>query len=207
LSSTVVSRNPGNYLNLLREQYGLLKDAVDGFYAGNGAKANDAAVRIRTLVHNTAKSTALLSLIAPNYMKLSIYHRTKKFTHPNAVFVLHQPIQVSADGTAKFIRDDFTNPDYELVPLERWWTENYLVIGAIGSSKRQVILDLANKDGGAHVDPEVPYRHAAASEPPLIIGLNEHAVRPNLARSTVAQAGNELLNYLERHFPSVKEIG
>jgi hypothetical protein len=54
-------------------------------------------------------------------------------------------------------------------------------------------------------DPKVPFRHAAASEPPLILGLNEHAVRPNLARSTVAQAGNELVDYLERHFPFVKE--
>jgi hypothetical protein len=80
-----------------------------------------------------------------------------------------------------------------------------LVIGAVRSSKKEVVLDVANKDGGAHVDPEVPSRHAAASEPPLIFGLNENAVRPNLARSTVAQAGNELLDYIERHFPSVKE--
>jgi hypothetical protein len=200
-----VTRSASGYAQLLKDQYTLLKDSVDDFYAGHEVKANDAAVRIRTLVHNTPRSTALLPLIAPNYMELSIYHRTKRLTHPRAVFVLQQPVQISSDGKSKFIRDDFTNPDYELVPLERWWTEDYLVIGAIGSSKRQVVLDLADKDGGAHVDPKVPFRHAAASEPPLIFGLNEHAVRPNLARSTVAQAGNELLNYLERYFPVVKD--
>jgi hypothetical protein len=54
------------------------------------------------------------------------------------------------------------------------------------------------------VDPDVPLRHVATSEPPLIFALDEHAVRPNLARSTVAQAGNELLEYLERNFPVVK---
>jgi hypothetical protein len=194
-------------LNLLKDQYGLLKDAVDGFYAGNEAKANDVAVRIRTLVHNTDQSKALLSRVATNYKDLPIYHRANTTHHPKAVFVLNQPIQMGSDGKSKFIRDDFTSPDYILVSLERWWNEDYLVIGAIRSSKKQVVLDVANKDGGAHVDPEVPLRHVAASEPPLIFSVNENAVRPNLARSTVAQAGNELLNYLERHFPSIKEIG
>jgi hypothetical protein len=133
-------------------------------------------------------------------MDLLIYHRINT-ANPKAVFVLKQPIAMSGDGKSKFIRDDFSNSDYSLVPLRRWWTEDYLTIGTVRSSKKQVVLDVANKDGGAHVDPDVPVRHVAASEPPLIFGLNEHAVRPNLARSTVAQAGNELLEYLERNFP------
>ena len=57
------------------------------------------------------------------------------------------------------------------------------------------------KDGGAHVDPDVPRRHVIASEPPFVIGVTkDNLVRPNFARLTVAQAGNELLDYLYRHF-------
>ena len=41
----MVTRTPAGYLQLLTEQYGLLKDAVDGFYSGIEAKANDVAVR------------------------------------------------------------------------------------------------------------------------------------------------------------------
>src|ERR1700724_1460585 len=103
-----VIRSASGYAQLLKDQYGLLKGSVDDFYAGHEAKANDAAGRIRTMVHNTAKSTALLSLIAPNYMTLAIYHRTKRRIHPRAVFVLQQPVQISSDGKSKFIRDDFT---------------------------------------------------------------------------------------------------
>jgi len=103
-STTIVSRNQIGYLRLLKDQYVLLKDAVDGFYAGNEAKANDASIRIRTLVHNTDRgSTALLSFVAANYMELPIYHRAKETFRPKAVFVLKQPIQLSADGTSKFI--------------------------------------------------------------------------------------------------------
>jgi hypothetical protein len=77
-------------------------------------------------------------------------------------------------------------------------------MGTVRSSKKQVVLDLGNKDGGAHVDEEIPPRHAIASRPPVLLGVNENFVQPNLARATVAQAGAELQEYLERHFPSVK---
>ena len=66
------------------------------------------------------------------------------------------------------------------------------------SSKKNVVLDVANIDGGAHVDPNIPLRHAAASEPLFQFGVNENFVRPNLARVTVAQAGHELLDYIVR---------
>jgi hypothetical protein len=197
----MVVRNQAEYIKLLKDQYDLLKDAVSDFYAGKEARANDVAVRIRVLVHNTQTSKALLSYLTADYMKMLIYHKPTRL--PNAVFVLKQPIRFGGDGKCEAIRDDFTNVSYELVPLERWWTEDYLVIGRIRSSKKQVVLDVANKDGGAHVDEEVPVRHAAASKPPVAFGVNRNPIRPNLARSTVAQAGNELLDFIERHFPSI----
>jgi hypothetical protein len=107
---------------------------------------------------------------------------------------------MSGDDTAKFIKDDLSSSQHELVTLEKWWTDEYLIIGQVRSSKKQVVLDVANKDGGAHVDPDVPAWHVAASEPPFAFGVNEKFVQPNLARVTVAQAGNELLDYMERHF-------
>lgn len=201
----MVLRHQSNYLVLLQDQYDLLKDAVEGFYAGREAKANDIAVRIRTLVHHTGDeprdSRSLLSFVNPNYLDLDIYHKPPSST---AIWSISQPIRLSGDGKSGFIRDDFSSPNYVLVPLKRWWTEQYLIIGSMRSSKKQLVLDVANKDGGAHVDNEVPARHAMASEPPFLIGLNENVVRPNLARSAVAQAGNELLNYLERHFAQVR---
>jgi hypothetical protein len=130
---------------------------------------------------------------------LNIYH---KLPSRDADYVVNQRIRLSGDGAAKIDRDDFTSIAYTLVPPKRWWNEEYLIMGGTRSSKKQIVLDVANKDGGAHVDSKVPISHAVASEPPLVLGRNEKAIRPNLARSTVAQAGNELLNYIERHFPS-----
>lgn len=195
----MISRSQAGNLQLLKDQYVLLKGSVDEFYAGVNANAIEIAVRIRTLVHNTSSSHAFLATIDPNYRNLNIYRRTP--SNPKVVFAIPSGIQMSGDGTAKFIKDDFSSPQHELVTLERWWTEEYLIIGNVRSSKKDVVLDVANKDGGAHVDPiGVPARHAAASEPPFAFGVNENFTRPNLARVTVAQAGNELLDYISRHF-------
>lgn len=197
-----VTRNPQGYSELLRDQYSLLRGSVIAFYEGNSAAALDIAVRLRTLVHfpeakpGQEPHPPFLSLINPDYAGLSIYH---KLPTPGAVLAVNQAFVIS-NSVTKFIREDFTSPSYALVPLERWWSEEYLALGTIRSSKKQVILDVANKDGGAHVDIDVPIRHAAASEPPILLGTEGEFIRPNLARTTVAQAGNELVEYLECHF-------
>src|SRR5215469_1578776 len=166
----MVTRSPSGNARLLKDQYVLLKDSVEDFYAGVEARAIEIAVRIRTLVHETDKSHAFLATIDPNYRSRDIYRRIPP--SPKVVFAIPAGIQMSGDGTAKFIKDDFSSGQHELVSLERWWTEQYLVIGTVRSSKKDVVLDVANKDGGAHVDPNIPIRHAAASEPPLQFGVN-----------------------------------
>ncbi len=197
----MVTRSPAGNAKVLKDQYDLLKDSVADYYAGFEAKAVEVAVRIRTLVHDTDKSHAFLGTIEPNFQKLDIYRKPP--APKDVVFSIPMRIQVSGDGTSKILKDDFTLGFHELVPLERWWTEEYLIIGTVRSSRRRVVLDVANTDGGAHVEPKVPTRHVVASEPPLHFGMNENSVRPNLAWSTVAQAGHELLDYLERHFPNL----
>jgi hypothetical protein len=202
----MVRRTAVGYLNLLREQYALLGDAVEDFYAGKEVRAIDISVRIRTLVHGTSSSTPYLSFIDPDFWDLMIYHLPRKKDHPDAVLVIKQPIMLSADGAARFQRPTFVEPgaEYELAPIRQWWTEEYLVLGSVRSSKKQIVLDLANKDGGAHVDEDVPKRHAFASFPPVRLGSGDKIVQPNLARATVAQAGEELRECIERHFPGIK---
>ena len=189
----------------MTDNYSLLKDSVESFYGGNYAKALEIAVRLRTLIHKSdarpgqIPSRPLLDFIDPDYAKLSIYRQVP--TGPGVVFAVKPRIQISTHSGPKFARAEFVGPLYSLVTLEKWWIEEYLHFGTLRSSKRQITLDVANKDGGAHVDADVPARHAAASEPPIIFGGPEgQFYRLNLARGIVAEAGSELLDYLERHF-------
>ena len=116
----MVTRSPAGNTKVLKDQYELLKDALNDYYAGAEFKAIEIAVRIRTLVHQTDRSHAFLATMDPNYRKLNIYHKP---TNPKAIFSLMQGISMSGDGKSKFIRDDFTKGLHELVPVEHWWTD------------------------------------------------------------------------------------
>jgi hypothetical protein len=177
----MVTRTPAGNAKLFKEQYGLLKSAVNDYFEGIEARASDVAVRIRILVHNTSSSHAFLATIDPQYKKLDIFRKPQP-TSKNVFSWMPVTIQMTVGGgDSKILRDDFTKGLHELVPLERWWTDEYLILGKVRSSKRQVVLDVANKDGGAHVDDDVPSRHIVATLPPFQFGVNGTFLRPDLA--------------------------
>lgn len=204
----MISRTPLGYAVALRDQYEVLKLAVDGYYAGVPARAMDIAVRIRTLVHETGNCKPLLAAINRNYLELDIYHKVSD-RRSGALFSMSLrmkatgPDSENKSGAFRFDKDVFEEGFHQLVPLHKWWSDPYLIILGHASSKRDIVLDVADKDGGAHVDPKVSERHAINSCPPVeIISGGSEPVRPDLARAVVAEAGHELVNYLERHFAS-----
>jgi hypothetical protein len=86
----MVTRTPAGNAKVLKEQYELLKDAVNGYFAGTEIKAIVAAVHIRTLVHNTDRSDAFLATIDPNFKKLDIYRKRQ----PSSKAVFWMPVGV-----------------------------------------------------------------------------------------------------------------
>jgi hypothetical protein len=197
----MAKRNSANDIDLLREQYKRLADAVDGFYAGEEFQALNIAVTLRLLVHTTRKSRALLSRMDREYWDLTIQHRP---LDPKVVFSVPITLRVSGDGTKGVVRSDFGSPAYQLVPLRQWWNGDYQAMGQMRLSKQRIILNVANKSGGAHIDSNVPDSHAALSEPPFFFGLvkgdKKEFMQPNLAYGITAQAGCEMQDCLERHF-------
>ena len=76
------------------------------------------------------------------------------------------------------------------------------------SPKKTIVLNVTDKDGGAHVDDKVPDSHASLSEPPFMFGIDNGGekifMQPNLAYGITAQAGCEMQDYLARNFPHVR---
>ena len=60
---------------------------------------------------------------------------------------------------------------YKLVPLSEWWNAEYQPLGTLRLAKKDIILTVADKDGGAHIDGKVPDTHATLSEPPFRVGV------------------------------------
>jgi hypothetical protein len=185
-------RHPDNDKKLLQAQYTRLKDALDGFYSGKEVQALTAAITLRVLVHQTNSSESLLSRLNQCYWDLPIRHKP---LNPGAVFVVPVSLQIAGDGTRRVIRSDFSSPSYHL--------------GNTRLSKRTIVLNVADKDGRAHVDSKVPDSHATLSEPPFMFGMDNGGqqlfMKPNLAYGIAAQSGCEMQDFLERHFPHVAE--
>jgi hypothetical protein len=70
--------------------------------------------------------------------------------------------------------------------------------------RRELILGLANKEGGAHVDDDISekYKNMLASRF-FNVKVRDTAIEPvNVSRLVAGRAGVELLDCLDRNFPS-----
>jgi hypothetical protein len=135
-------------------------------------------------------------------------------THSEGGFVLHCSVGIQGTigkGFSPVV--DLASPTYVLAPLGSWWTRACIIIpfGVFSRathhavfSKRSLTLVLANKEGGAHVDPRLPsdYEALITTSPihTFVNGVKTDTV--NLARYAVALAGVELLECVQRVFPS-----
>jgi hypothetical protein len=192
----------------LEEQRHLLRKSIDGLAAGDLAEALQISTRLRVLVHETGNSTPLLKQLTPNYLELSVpdappppeeelppgVHKTVVLSVPVS-FTISPP-----DGV--FLNPKLSDNHIEN-PLGAWWERPSLIIpGSGGYSRREVVLGLAHKEGGAHVDIDVTQKYQQLLDYKAFI-LQTTAV--NLSRMMVGQAGVEMLESLNRNFPPTQE--
>ncbi len=69
-------------------------------------------------------------------------------------------------------------------------------------TRKQVVLTLANREGGAHVDPDEDpdYVRLLTDQPLAFVWDGVHIETPDLARFLAAQSGVEMLECLKRNF-------
>lgn len=145
----------------LREQVTFLKRSSAIYDEGHPDEAKRLATHIRTLVHDTQFSKSLLGLL--NLKKLGFVDGGDIPLRENLVPTAGLTALHYRDGEAwwepKFMISD--RPPPNLRSFENWWTRPVLVDDEkVGISRREIVLSLVNKDGGAHVDPELERTYA-----------------------------------------------
>jgi hypothetical protein len=207
-------------LQKLKEQAHLLDKATRDFYNGDHVSALSIAVIVRTLVHKTAKSTPLIEIIRADYAAVTIQDKmpdeadAARAAAEGGGFVVHCSIGIrvgAPGGFSPYV--DLKSPGFKLVTLETWWTRSCLIfpIGPVAFphptqhavfSKKELTLILANKEGGAHVDVDLPEKYVAlVTDSPFKTFVNGTPTdTANLARYAVGQAGIELLECVQRVF-------
>jgi len=193
----------------LEEQRHLLRKSIKEFAKGDLAEAVRIAIGMRILVHETSSSKPLLKQLSTNYLELQILDRALAKEGPlppgtQSIVIMSVPISVKITNDGIFLNPDLDVEAYVPSLLGKWWTRSCLLLPGLGGfSRKEIVLGLADKEGGAHVDVNLPerYQQLLASKQ-LQIGWGKDEVSPlNLSRFMTAQAAVELLDCLNMNFP------
>jgi hypothetical protein len=158
IQSPVIEPNvPGTDVSLaahLRRQINYLRRSCELYDAGHLDDAVRLAVCIRVLIHDTPKSTSLLTLMG---IKSKVRLATS-FDFSNklpAGFTPTSIIPLFANSAEGGVSAPFELPSPPtLLSVDDWWSEVVWIQGQ-SLNRKQIVLASANKEGGAHVDTEV----------------------------------------------------
>jgi hypothetical protein len=198
----------------LEEQRHFLRKSIKEFTSGDLAEAVRIATTMRVLVHETGSSKPLLKQLTSNYLELTILDSAPKKEEEEApqgmqgrvVMSVPVSLKISADGV--FLNPTLAIDRYAPSILGKWWVRECLIVPGLGGfSRKELVLGLANKEGGAHVDTDMPRTSQKLLESKSFqIGWSKEATSPlNLSRYMTGQAGIELLDCLDKNFPTVLE--
>jgi hypothetical protein len=184
----------------LEEQRHLLGKSIRDLTSGDLAEAVRIATVMRVLVHETGNSTPLLKQLTPNYLELKIPDRApikqQEDGSPGTrqVVLMSVPISIKITGDGVFLNPELDMEAYEPSILGMWWTRPCLILPGLGGfSRKEIVLGMADKEGGAHVDTDIPTKYQQLLSSKSFQVGNAGEVSPlNLSRFMVGQAAIEL---------------
>lgn len=157
-------RNKNELLNNLKQQIELLRLNCKSYDEGNKIVALQIAATLRTLLHNTARSSSVLNQFLNNYVlsEPTFFSVGKNILEPNTIIrsnLTNYSLKVLSDTEVKtgIIPDLHINTKIPNLPFSEWW-ERFIVLywDEYQLSRKDVVLLLANKEGGTHLDPQMP---------------------------------------------------
>jgi hypothetical protein len=198
----------------LKEQIQFLLRSAKAYDEGFTSEAKRLATVIRVLLHDTSKSTSLLTQL--NKKNISFYDTALDYDPANLLST-HGLIGIQyTTGTPSdtgYIAplDDGAPPRYlkGKVPFDDWW--NKIVIVDKNKNKltrKDLIISISNKDGGAHIDPELdkPYADLSRGDSlgwKFVINGAEIASATGPELASIRQICHELLKSLKDEFPEL----
>ncbi|SRR5260370_5136300 len=188
----------------LKEQVAFLRTSLRAFYAGDLAESVRIATIIRVLVHETGMSKPLLKQAKPNGLELPILEHVGEWPGEEQIFSFAVSVRM---GSTIAPAVDLGSTHHTLSSVGAWWNRTVFTFQSrVGTqliyTRKQVVLILSDKEGGAHVDPtEDPnYARLLTDLPLSFADYGLEVETPDLARFLTAQSGVEMLECLKRNF-------
>lgn len=191
----------------------MLRALGESFDAGNPVIGYPLSTTIRVLVHDTPNSHALLGqtgdLSSMAFLDTSLPINPRNLLSHGGLVVMQMTAGHGASWVPRFVVPGPPVPGAEarLVPFGTWWKENIMKDhnGALWSRDRMV-LAIANKEGGAHVDPTQPVDVRSIEEEnsmgwsyhdPLV---GDQPMSNGPLMPSIRQIAHELEDSVTRHF-------
>jgi len=148
----------------LAESLGFLKASCAAFDSGNHSEAKRLATTLRVLLHDTSKSKSLLGLLdLKGQLKFT---NTVSPDVPGNLLSYHGLVglRMGSQGSSYWAPlGDGPPISCQQSPssFTDWW-EQIIINDRVGGvfSRKDLVLTLANRDGGAHVDPKLEPSYA-----------------------------------------------
>lgn len=196
--SSKISKNRYELLKILDWQISLLKDACVLFDEGKEYQSLTMATIIRLLIHDSRNTKSLfkqLDLKKLEFISAKIVPSEKHKSWGSMYMINRNHEKKILEANSRFkIRGYYDslhpNSDYHRVTFEQWWTEIIEVHYPLEHSRKDYILDIADKDGGAHVDDTSSH-----------LGYS-HLVK----KSSYVKVGNDFYYSENTHFTIIRQI-
>lgn len=163
-----MKRGRTELIELLREQLAFLEDSGRSFDAGVEAEAKRLATVIRVLVHDTGSSSSLLKQLGIKHQLRYLDTAERPARGPGILIeqwsVGLGGICLDADGVRfEAPLRDLSRDNFGWQSFPTWWNRVVLADKAAERfTRKDLVLFLANKEGGAHVDQDLPARRFLA---------------------------------------------
>lgn len=200
-------------LGHLKEQLAFMQESAISYDRGFESEAKRLAVVIRVLVHDTSQSTSLLTLLGRKRQML-FYDSASKYDPRNLATSncltrmklsaneaeYDAPLDDPAPGRDKNRKRSFDN----------WW-ERLIIYGDNKNNaftRKNLVLAVANKEGGAHVNPKLDQRYADLARFnslgwKLFVHGEEKDFNNTPILPSIRQIAHEVLRTLRDEFPDL----
>jgi len=194
----------------LADQLLFLKNSCTLYDAGQLQEAKRLAVATRVLLHESRASRSLLGQLG---LKNLAFFDTANDHNPSNLLVHYGLvfIRVTNQG-ANYVAmlDNSPRDTGKIVTFEQWWNKIVFVDSERNEfTRRDLVLAVANMDGGAHVDPEITVAYARLSRNNSLkwAFTNPDGSVPlgNPVPPSIRQMAHELIRALELRQPFSKK--
>ncbi len=187
-----------------------LELSTRAFDEGYEGEAKRLAAAIRVLVHDTGSSKSLLGQLGRRSMQ---FYDTSVPRHPGTIMTYNgiTALNLTSQEATYVAPLDQLPPDSRprYVSFDQWWSGVIFVDKAgIETTRRDLILAVANKDGGAHVAPVLDEKYANLSRQNSLAwrfaGPRGDVPLEGPEKSAVRQIAHEVLKSFNPAMPNMK---